>query len=247
MSDDWLIFASVIVLSILAGPCFLYYVAYHSRVKGSKKTSELPSFNIPPEIPALIARFDRSIKIRVADEVTAIPQAANFQQHPAYIILSKYVLGQASGDVVKFKTKHLLALVAHELGHIVLASKSTWLLTICTSGAIGALLFLFLTPIKLGWIGVLCSLIAFIIFTRALNKVSRCDEYRADAFAVTDALIPVDDLAEALTAIKLHDAKQINSSAVQTKFTKVCKWIFGNSHPPVEQRIHAIRILVQKR
>lgn len=244
MSDDWTIFASIctiiIVFSVWAGPRLLYYVTYYSRVKSSKDIRELPDINIPPEISALITRFNKSIRIRIADEDNAIPQAANFQQHPAYIIISKYALGQTNDEVAQLKTKHLLALVAHELGHIVLASKSTWLLSIFTSGAIGAWLFLFLTPVKFGWIGGLCSLIAFVIFMRAFNKVSRRDEYLADAFAVTDASVPANDLAEALTAIKLHATEQINSSAGQAKLPEAFRWIFGNSHPPIEYRIRRI-------
>ena len=249
MSDNWTFFASIctiiIVFSVWAGPRLLYYVTYYSRVKSSKEIRELPDMNISPEISALITRFNKSTRIRIADEDNAIPQAANFQQDPAYIIISKYALGQTNDEIVQLKTKHLLALVAHELGHIVLASKSTWLLYVFTSGAIGAWLFLFLTPVKFGWMGGLCSLIAFVIFMRAFNKVSCHDEYLADAFAVIDASVPADDLAEALAGIKLHAVTQINSSAGRTKLTAVFNWIFGNSHPPVEHRIHRIQSLAR--
>lgn len=252
MNSDWIIFVliSIIIigLSLWGGPFFLYRENYFSRVVSSKEISQLPDLIIPPEIILLIARFDPSIKVRIADDADAIPQAANFRQNPAYVIISRYALEQTIDDATQLKTKHLLAVVAHELGHIVLASKSTWLLEMCTSGFVGALLFLLLTLVNLNWTSSIYSLLALVIIARTINTVSRFDEYRADAFAITDALIPTTDLAEALLAMKLHIAKRTRSSTGQAKFmNKVLISIVGNSHPSLENRIHRMQILLGNR
>jgi hypothetical protein len=118
----------------------------------------------------LIAHFDKSVEVRVADDVNAIPIAAIFYRHPANIVISRYTLGQT--DNPKFEMKYLLAIVAHELGHIEIDGMSTWLMGLCASGIVGGLSFLMLMLVKFNWIGILCSLVFRLICIRARHSFS---------------------------------------------------------------------------
>jgi hypothetical protein len=237
-SDLGILICCVLIIgfSPLAG-LYSLYRDYKARVMGSKEISKLPGVVIPPEVSILITRFEPSVKVSVADNSDTIPQVATFYTYPIYIIISRFVLGQTE-DAPQFDRKYLLALVAHELGHIASAGQSTWMLGICISGILGSLSFLLLTLVKCYWIGSLCSLLVLVFFWGALNRVSQIDEYRADAFAIKDALIPNTDLAEALKVLNDHVAKRDNASVSRSKFIKkALSSIMRHTHPTIDQRI----------
>jgi hypothetical protein len=247
MVNDWLIliyYAVIIGISLWAGPYFLYRRSYLSRVARSKEISKSPDIIIPPEILALIRRFDPSIEIRIADNAGDIPETAIFRRHPAYIVISRFALGETTSDNIRFETKHLLAIVAHELGHIVQAKRSTWLLEICASGMACAWISFLLALVRSNWIGFLWAILAFVFITNVLNLVSRLDEYRADAFAITDGFIPIADYSEALKVLELHISIMYKKSMDRLKLMKKALIsILGTGHPSVEQRIRRIQIL----
>ena len=245
MSREWVnLISSVIIVccSLWAGFCYLLYQrAYLSRVTRSKEIGNPSGVVIPSEISALISRFDPSVEIRIANDTSSVPQAATFYNHQKYIVMSINALQTAKSNSERLEEKHLLALVAHELGHTQLTDKSTWLLGLCISGVFGALMFLLRNLCPFNWTSILFSLLALCIFYLGLNTASWIEEFDADAFAVTHAMIPIPDLAEALTTLE----NQVNQRS--TMFKRRLRRIRGslgilcNTHPSIEHRIRRLK------
>jgi Zn-dependent protease with chaperone function len=84
----------------------------------------------------------------------------------------------------------------------------------------------------------------FALSVFGLDIVSRSDEYRADAFALADALIPINDLAEALVTLEHHITEQNNTAVgLSSRMKKALIAVVGKTHPSIEQRIRRLRIV----
>jgi Zn-dependent protease with chaperone function len=239
-------------VSLLAGHC-ISYRDYRSRIAKAKYPGERPDITIPPEVAALIGRFDPNIKIKIANDPNLRPRAAVFHSKPAYIILSKRFLGQDTNEAIQFSTNEVLAIVAHELGHIVPEDHTTWLMEMLLGGLLGGFALICGTAtLWLLWSGSLYSLLAcasLIVWILAcaflivwFGHVSCAGEYDADAFAITAAKIPIADLEHSLNKLDLYFAEKRRARTTRLRFLadSLCH---SYTHPSVEQRILRIRTL----
>jgi len=219
---------NIIYLAITLGFSFgavlcFFYQQYIAQIKTSKEINKVNDCVIPSEISTLISRLRMSVSMRVANVPDAIPSAVVFFQRPSYIIISKLFL-----DNSQFELRHLLALIAHEAGHIKKSNKSTWGIILSASGWLAALIVALVSLSTFNWTYFLYSLLAATFFTILFIISSWVDEYSADSFAIKDASIPVEDLAEVLIALKYRYKR--------TFYKKI-------THPPVSYRVRRIRQL----
>lgn len=213
---------------------YWFYKIYNTS-KSESKEIDNSSDLISSKVFELITHFQPSVKIRIADKVDEIPKVALFHKNPTYIIVSSLVLGQLNDDSMQFKDRHLVALVAHELGHIELSSLSKLMMEICVSGFVGALaipclqfcLWPFLATTN--WTYSLYAVFVLTFFAVALSLISRVDEYCADAFAIKNAEIPAIDLIEALKNLEYYCVE--HPDKISSRIT----------HPSVDCRIRKIK------
>jgi hypothetical protein len=221
---------------------WLFRNEYKTRVKGSKALNEFSNLIIPVEIMNLVNRFHPSAEIRIANDAYAIPQAAFWVKYPDYVIVSKLTLGQTNDKIPQFENKHLLALIAHELGHIELERHSSWIEITLMSGFVISLCFFLFSLVQFNLTGFLCSLVSTITFWFFINILSQINEYRADAFAVKCALIPLNDLSLALTTIQnFYDNRNIASKEPLQRIMRNSRNIFINTHPSINRRIQRLQ------
>lgn len=230
------------IVLLLVASILLLKNQYKARVKASKDIDDFTGLVIPHEISKLIDKINPSVLIRISDAENTIPQAAFWGKQPPCIILPKQFFDKTQKDVLQVESNHLAAIVAHELGHIESKKRFYRSQALLMSGFGIAFCFAFIFPFLSNWIGFFISLLSAVTFYYLINSSSRANEYRADAFAVRCAQIPLDDFAAALKfSQKYSDSKKKARKGLMQKIIIKLGEIFVNTHPPVNQRIQKLQ------
>lgn len=228
---------TAVVLVLVAGYIIRLLPLYYLRIRGTKSPEECPNITIPPEVTELISRFDPNIRIKISNDQRVFAQAASFNKRPAYIIFSRQILERGTPESAWIDTDDIVAITAHELGHIIPKSYAMWSLGVIMSGMFCVVVLslatrsvypIVLVPVLLFWSG----------------AISQKEELLADRFAIIEAKIPTAKFTGSL--VKLYDyvSKQHleRVTAWGFLFDSLLALLF-NSHPDIEKRVTRLRAL----
>lgn len=214
-----------------------YFSLYRSRVKDAKDPSQYPNVVIPAEVRALIDRFDPNIKVMVSTEPRLIARAISYNSYPAYIVFSKQLLEHSPDAPSYFDKDDLVAITAHELGHIIPKSHMTWSVSLIASGIVPAVLAAVMMP-------TLSSFMFLALLLAWFGSISREEEYLADSFAVGEAGISVAQFSKTLAKFEHYISFKRPYVIKQREYiVGTFLWLFFKSHPSTEKRISRLRIL----
>jgi putative metalloprotease len=215
-----------ILLAILYGIAMWHFSSWRLRKELDQKSTELAD----PRIAALTRRMAKALdlpRIRVnIYEITpvngmAVPDGRIFLTRG---FLDKYTAGEVTAE-------ELASVIAHELGHVALNHTRRRLIDFSGQNAMRTALGMVLSRLVPGIGGWIATMLTSLLAAR----ISRGDEYAADAYAaalLTKAEIGVDP------QIRLFEKL---ASLTDSQGGAAPAWLL--SHPKPEERIAAIRKL----
>tara|TARA_R110002124_G_scaffold34193_8_gene112533 strand:+ start:14621 stop:15307 length:687 start_codon:yes stop_codon:yes gene_type:complete len=215
-----------ILLAILYGIAMWHFSSWRLRKELDQKSTELAD----PRIAALTRRMAEALdlpRIRVnIYEITpvngmAVPDGRIFLTRG---FLDKYTAGEVTAE-------ELASVIAHELGHVALNHTRRRLIDFSGQNAMRTALGMVLSRLVPGIGGWIATMLTSLLAAR----ISRGDEYEADAYAaalLTKAEIGVDP------QIRLFEKL---ASLTDSQGGAAPAWLL--SHPKPEERIAAIRKL----
>lgn len=217
-----------ILLAILYGVVAWHFSSWRLKKELDQKSSELAD----PKLEALTRRMAKSLDLpRIRVHVYEIEPVNGMAVPDGRIFvtrgfLNKYNAGEVSAE-------EMASVIAHELGHVALDHTRRRLIDFSGQNAMRTALGMVLSrllPGIGGWIaGLLTSLLA--------ARLSRSDEYEADAYAAALLTKSGIGVAPQISLFeKLEALTQANRGAAPA-------WLL--SHPKPQERIAAIRQLSQ--
>ncbi|MEC7793819.1 MAG: M48 family metalloprotease [Pseudomonadota bacterium] len=215
-----------ILLAILYGVVAWHFSSWRLKKKLDEKSTELAD----PRIAALTKRMAQALDLpRIRVHVYEIEPVNGMAVPDGRIFLTRGFLNKYNAGEVT--AEELASVIAHELGHVALDHTRRRLIDFSGQNAMRTALGMVLSRILPGvggWIaGLLTSLLA--------ARLSRSDEYEADAYA-----------AALLTKSGIGVAPQIRlfeklGALTASNHGRAPAWLL--SHPKPEERIAAIRQL----
>lgn len=232
-----LIFIAIVLICVISSYRLAFRVLYTERTEGLLDTQLLNSSPLSTSVRTLVNRFDPSIGFVVSADALTLAEAVSFGSRPAYIVFSKKLLEQSSGENSYFDENDLSALAAHELGHIIPKGRLEIYIMIAAS------VFLFVISMTI-WLRMPALLLLLLPLLMCLGIISRKEEYRADSFAVNEAGISIHQFTRSL--VKGNEfliAQRISYENPWKKLTNRLIKPFFISHPSVEQRVSRLQSL----
>ncbi len=211
----------------------MFSLFFHVNTSKAKDPSEY-GIEIPPEIQALVEKFDLKIRIKIVD-IPKIHAQAPISNQP-YIELSTRLFERRTNSIEQFTMDDIMVLVAHELGHIIPKSHFDFSVKLILTGA----------SILIVWFCITFSLYPLLAITLLLlwlGSLSRDEEYRADSFAIVEAGISVESFVQCFSKA---ETVQRQETALETKWAFIMKSLLKlilNTHPSIDQRILRVRTL----
>lgn len=183
-------------------------------------------------IRSLVDRFDSSISIQITNRHITETRAINSGFFRRSIVLSRRLFERSVNSVSQFNDQDIMAIVGHELGHIIPTNFFIWLVylisTMIMAAIVGFLYFAFFKPlfsfVFLIFGGVLVACLAYL---------NHQEEYQADRFAVKEADIPIKEFIQCLEKLHLVFMQEVPLKQRRSLVRKVFR-------PTIEQRIFHI-------
>jgi hypothetical protein len=205
---------------------------------------------IPPEVTALIEKFDPEIKIKIKIIPAIYAQALDVT--PPVIALSKRFFEKRIDNIENFTTEDIKVLVAHELGHIIHPKSSSlknhfeYLVKAIGLGLIVLFAIIYLLEWWLEFLPCFILTTTFLLlwFGRSwFIALSHDNENRADSFAIVEAPISLESFAQCFSKVDFVKRQEL-ALGTRLEFVKVSLTkLILNTHPSVEQRIWRVYTL----
>jgi len=215
-----------ILLAILYGVVAWHFSAWRLKKELDQKSTELAD----PKLEALTRRMAQALDLpRIRVHVYEVAPVNGMAVPDGRIFLTRGFLNKYNAGEVT--AEELASVIAHELGHVALNHTRRRLIDFSGQNALRSALGMVLSRIVPGiggWIaGLLTSLLA--------ARLSRSDEYEADAYAA--ALLTKAGIGT------VHQVRLFEKLAALTESNHGAAPAWLLSHPKPEERIAAIRRL----
>jgi hypothetical protein len=225
--DSMQVLLPILILSStsLLGWILLYFIYYFDQTNKLNNPGNTNLEDFPPALRTMIDNFDHDIRLKIVQGSITVTRAVTFSFFPSYIVLSQRLFEKGESGFVEFNSEDLHAIVAHELGHIIPNSKLTLIMWMCFSA--------FLAVFVSMYYSLLLSLymaLSFLILFAWLSYSSRREEFQADAFAITNTAISVEQLVDCLEKLDLVFRRETPLRQRQSIFRRLFR-------PTLEQRI----------